>query len=205
MRIFCAVVFVSIFANAASPQTSEHMRFGRYTGPKSLGWYTHEHFVRLKPFLSAFGAQPNGSETYCFADMKNGLYLHAQIDDEHDRGRVQRMFLSSFPNCVHMPVAAAELPPEVWKTPEGIRIGSTKEEVLKSYGQPTWRQTGTFEVTSDEIAGVRTRRQSTPDLGDERFGYSCDLGEKEVCDSLEFFEVGFSKGRVVWLEISDSE
>src|SRR6185437_3501980 len=87
---------------ATSVSFAQQKRFGKYYGPRSLGTYTHERRVSLQAFLAQFGAKPTGKYAYCFTDKVHGLYLHAKIDDEHDRGRVVSLFLSSFPNCRHV-------------------------------------------------------------------------------------------------------
>ena len=59
-----------------------------------------------------------------------------RTDDEHAPGNVADVLLSSFPNCKGLPVVEATIDPNLWKTPEGIGIGSTKQEVLRAYHSP---------------------------------------------------------------------
>ena len=91
----------------------------------------------MKSILATFGAKPTGKYTYCFADKETGLYLYTRPLDDGS-GRVAMVFLSSFPNCIHLPVLNATIDPAVWKTPEEIGMGSSKADVLHAYYQPTF-------------------------------------------------------------------
>ena len=177
--------------------SSQHAPYSRYTGPNSLGIYSHDRAITLKSFLAYFGMAPSGRDTYCIADENHGLFLHASVDDEHDRGHVVVVFLSSFPNCRHLPVVTATIDPAVWKTPEGAGIGSTKQDVLRMYGQPQFSYKVALKPGPDEIAGMRDTDHIQTDVGDSSYVYNCD----DLCATQ--FE--FKNGKVIWISISDSE
>ncbi len=194
-----------VFCAAAGTISSQHDRYGRYTGTESLGTYRHDHPITIKSFLAPFGTVPSRRDTYCIADEHHRLFLHASIDAEHDREHVGVVFLSSFPNCKHLSVVTATIDPAAWRTPEGVGIGSTKQAVLNAYGQPQFSHNEALKPGPDEIAGMRDSDQIQIDLGDSSYVYSCMIDEKHGCDDLRAAQFGFKRGRVIWISISDSE
>jgi hypothetical protein len=184
---------------------SQHRPYGRYTGPNSLGTYSHDRTITAKSFLASFGTVPSWRDTYCIADADHRLFLHASVDSEHDRGHLDVVFLSSFANCKHLPVVTATIDPAIWKTPEGVGIGSTKQDVLKAYGQPQYSRPEPFKPGPDEIAGMRDSDKIKIELGDSSYVYSCMIAEKQGCDDLRVTQFGFKHGKVLWISISDSE
>jgi hypothetical protein len=160
--------------------------------------------MSIKSLLATFGAKPSGRYTYCFADKEHGLYLYTrQLDDGSNR--VGMVFLSSFPNCKHLPVLAATIDPGGWKTPEGVGIGSTKTEVLHFYHRPTFVNELDNKKDSYEIAGIKETEKNKAYVGDSSFLYSCMLSEKQGCDDLRAARLGFSHSKLIWISISDSE
>jgi hypothetical protein len=158
----------------------------------------------MKSLLSLFGVKPTGRETYCFADPGSGLYLYVQGDDEHP-GRVSDILLSSFPNCKRIPVVKATIDPNVWKTSDGIGIGSTKEEVLRTYHSPVAVQQPE-KSGRGVIAGNYDIRTNHAPVGDSSFLYSCLLSAKQGCDNdLRVAMMGFSADKLIWIRVSNSE
>jgi hypothetical protein len=158
----------------------------------------------MKSFLATFGAKPAGRETYCFADKEHGLYLYASRGDDLS-GQVEKVFLSSFPNCMHLLVLTTTIDPAVWKTPEGIGIGSTKEDVLHAYHKPTINDHLDKNSVPFEIAGIRDSEKNKVFVGDWTYTYTCLIDEKHGCDDSRVTMMGFSHGKLIWIEISDSE
>jgi len=205
MRLRWKCVFVVWLTCAATGIiSSQHGPFGRYTGPNSLGTYSHDRVITLKAFLTSFGTVPSRRDTYCIADADHGLFLYARVDDEHNRGHVDVVFLSSFPNCRHLPVVSATIDPAIWKTPEGVGIGSTKQVVVKEYGQPQFSFKEELK-SRGRIAGMRDSDQIQIDFGDLSYDYTCMIDEKHGCDDLRVTEFGFKHDKVIWISISDSE
>jgi len=120
----------------------------------------------MKSLLAIFGVKPSGRYTYCFADKEHGLYLYTRPLDDGS-GRVGMVFLSSFPNCMHLPVDATTIDPTAWKTPEGISIESTNEDVLHAYHQPVFKEKlGKDSWEYREIAGIRDSERNRAYVGD---------------------------------------
>ena len=196
--VFC----VWLICVAGKSISGQPVPYGRYTGPRSLGIYSHGRAITSKSFLAPFGTVPTRRDVYCIADKDDGLYLHASVDAEHDRAHVNSVFLSSFPNCMHLPLVSARIDPAIWKTPEGIGIGSTRGAVLKAYGRPVFRAGPSKR--SYEIAGIRDSDHIEIDSTDS-YVYSCMVDEKHGCDDLRTAQFGFRHGKVIWILIADSE
>ena len=203
IRQYSLAILVPLVAFSACG--GQRSPFGQYSGPHSLGPYRLNNDVFLTSLLGTLGTKPSGKGTYCFADKEHGLYLYVQPKDNQS-GRVANILLSSFPNCRHLPVLATTVDPAVWKTPAGIGIGSTQEAVLRAYGKPVF--VGKLDKKSDVgvIAGVHEPGASLASVGDSSYLYSCLINEKEGCpNDLRVTRIGFSKGKVVWIHISNSE
>ncbi len=119
--------------------------------------------------------------------------------------RVGYVVLSSFQNCRNLPVVAFVIDSALWKTPEGIGIGSSKEEVLRAYHQPV--SVNKLSKGSDigVIAGIHTPGASKTDVGDTSLLYSCLVSAKQGCtNDLRAAEMGFSHDKLVWISISNT-
>jgi hypothetical protein len=159
----------------------------------------------MKSFLEHFGAKPAGRDTYCFSDPKHGLYLYVQPMDDRS-GRVADVLLSSFPNCKGLPTTTTTIDPAIWKTPEGIGIGSTKEDLVRAYRDPVFTKKLDKKNDLGVIAGNKAAGTSQVSVGDLSYLYSCLLNEKEGCaDDSRSARIGFSEGKIIWIHVANSE
>lgn len=196
---------VLILCTTLSGQTAGHGIYGRYTGPHSLGPYSIQHDMSMRSLLAPFGAKYTGKDVYCFADKQYGLYLYVHPTDDGS-GMVSDVLLSSFRNCKHLPVRLTTIDPDIWKTPEHIGIGSTKEEVIRAYHQPVFIDRKVKNGSRGVIADLHDEDLSHIDVGDTSYLYSCRISEKQGCDNdLRVTRFGFRKGKLVWIHISNSE
>jgi hypothetical protein len=199
LKNVCTTLLLSA---ALSGQTLGHSVYGKYTGPHSLGPYSLERDVSMNSLLTVLGARPSGKDTYCFSDKDRGLYLYVQ-PMEDGSGRVADVLLSSFPNCRHLPILLTTINPTLWKTPEGIGLGSTKEEVLRAYREPVSRQQ--LKGGRGVIADNHDDDLSNVPVGDSGYLYSCLLSDKQGCDDARVALFGFSKDKLIWIRLSNSE
>jgi hypothetical protein len=159
----------------------------------------------MKYLLSLFGTKPAGKDTYCFVDKEQGLYLYLQPMDDGS-GRVADLLLSSFPNCRHFPVLGTTIDPSVRKTPEGIGIGSSKEDVIRAYHKPVFDQKSDKNGGRGLIADNHDDDLSHVSVGDSSYLYSCLLSPKQGCDNDQrATQIGFSEDKVIWMRLSNSE
>ena len=174
-------VFIGFSLNA---QTPDKRPWGKYTGPHSLGFFSLDHDISIKSFLTNFRLKPTGKDIYCFSDSRNGLYINVRIS-EHDSGSIEFLMLSSFPNCKHMHVTETTIDPSIWKTSEGIGIGSTKQEVLKTYHTPIYDHKLEGLMVRSTIVGLNDSDKGPFQIGDSCYLYSCLMkDEKQSCDDL---------------------
>jgi len=178
---------------------------GRYTGPHSLGPYRIENDVSMSNILSVFGGQAPGKEIYCFKDVKHGLFLY--VKSEHDRsGRVAEVFLSSFPNCEGYRVHASTIDPEVWKTPEGVGIGSSRQQVQTAYGKPAKDGKIDPKLASMLIARRSQDLREEISAGDTWFLYNCAPDSAAGCKmDNRATQFGLKGDKVIWVDISNTE
>lgn len=198
------LVFALIAGSACPSGGVEPSVFGKYRGPRSLGIYDLDHDRQMKSVLAALGTQPTGKDIYCFEDKEHGTYLYVR-STEGATGRVARVLLSSFPNCKNLPIHSRTIDPKTWRTPEGIGLASTTEEVSRAYGKPvSIRKIGNHGATG--VIADPKATEGSQFVGDTRFLYSCLLSEKEGCaDDLRSAKMGFDKGKLIWISLSNSE
>jgi hypothetical protein len=126
------------------------------------------------------------------------------MDDGTDR--VTEVLLSSFPNCKGIAIHPATIDPAKWRTQEGIGIGSTVNEVLQKYGKPAFQMPINASWARDVIANPRGLDLSRISVGDLRIVYSCFVSETEGCQNdSRVTEFGFSKGKIIWIQVSNGE
>lgn len=179
--------------------------WGHYSGPRSLGFYSLDRDTSMKSFLEHLGTKPKGRDTYCFADSEHGLYLYARPMDDRS-GRVADILLSSFPNCKNLPTSSTTIDPAIWRTPEGVGIGSTKEDILRAYRRPVYINKLERKNDLGVIAGIKAAGTSQISVGDSSFLYSCLLSEKQGCpDDSRAAQMGFRDGKLIWISVANSE
>lgn len=201
----CSFAALIIGCSVFSLYGIEHGPYGRYTGPNSLGPFSVNSEVSVKSFLNFFGVQISGKDVYCFKDEKRGIYLYGSVSENGGRD-VNFITLSTFPNCENIPVYAAQIDPAVWKTPEGIGISSDKADVEHAYGKPIFVKKLEENSSRDIIANPRSYFGKHVYAGDTSYLYSCRLSEMQSClDDLRVTRIGFDKGKVIWIQISNSE
>jgi hypothetical protein len=135
----------------------------------------------------------------------DGTYMWVErmgMETAEERRFVGSIFLSIFANCVRSPVHVSPESIAKWKTKEGIGLGRTKQDVLKTYGKPSEDNLIKGDLYRGVIVGDYQNDHFTikpkPDIGDEVFEYT----EK---DSLLTAEFGFRKGIIIWISISENE
>lgn len=201
---FC-IVLLLVLCSTLTAQNPASSPWGHYTGPHSIGTYSLDRDVSMRSFLEHFGAKPTGRETYCFSDAEHGLYLYARPMDDRS-GRVAEVMLSSFPNCKGLPTSSANIDPAIWRTPEGIGIGSTKEDVVRVYRKPIFIKKLERKNDLGVIAGIKAAGASQMSVGDSSFLYSCLLNEKQGCaDDNRGTRMGFRDDKLIWIHVSNSE
>ena len=135
----------------------------------------------------------------CFQSQDGKASSHFATDVEMTSG-VADFLLSDFPNCLHMRKRIATNTLRAWKTPEGIGLGSSEEDVLKAYGMPSAEKKLDTQKPAIEIKGLLAgyrEADNRPRIGDKVITY----GPRE----LQAVDFGIRDGKVsyIWLKESD--
>ena len=172
-----------------------------FKGPDCLGPFCTYGDVSLDSLLRHLGlrAQKVGSSLECFQSRDGRASLHFATNVEETSG-IADFLLSEFPNCAHRRKAITTRILREWKTPEGIGLGSSEEEVVKAYGAPTTTKKLDTQKPIVEVkgllAGYRTG-DTRPQAGEKLLVY----GPRE----LQQVDFGIRDGKVsyIWLKESD--
>ena len=186
---------------------------GEYSGPKCLGPYCLNRRTSDRSLFKRLGITTHTSEPnlYCY-QSQSGVFLYFETVDSEPHA-VGDVFLSKFPNCMHMRVH--DTPTNLmWKTDEGIGLGSNQEDVLRAYGNPTSQipiiEGGTQSSrhkadTTQSISKLRIRGFRTGDksliVADRRLFYRSTSNS----DDLRAAEFGIRDGKVSWMFLSRNE
>jgi hypothetical protein len=173
-----------------------------YSGPNCLGPYCVESNTKTQTLFERLGSplSQNGRYTgYCFEsqDDKTFLYFDARADDETVVGD---LFLSDFPDCLHIKIRTTPQRISVWKTREGIGFGSSLREVEKAYGSQYSQDAVPYSEPNQLKALLRGYRPGDPKprIGNKILSFrdSASLKSAEFC---------FRDGKVSCIFLSDNE
>ncbi len=113
---------------------------------------------------------------------------------------VDAVFLGDFPNCMHMSTAVTLDDLNAWKTPEEIGLGSTEEDLLRTYGKPSRVDKVDSKLHKWLIRGYR-QGDNLPDVGNKQLVYDAD----PAISDLSFATFGIRNGKVSFVWLSNSE
>jgi hypothetical protein len=172
----------------------------KYFGPRCLGPYCLNRDAVVSQLLKRLGpAPPRSSEfaPYCYESPDHRVFLYLR-SAEAVPPTVDAAFLSDFPNCLHMSTALAVDNLNAWKTPEGIGIGSSEQDVLQAYGKALREGKPDSKMYRELVKGYQ-KGDALPDLGDKKLQYGPTAGD------LSSARFGIRNGKVcyIWLSYSD--
>jgi hypothetical protein len=173
-----------------------------FVGPDCLGPYCTYGELSLDSLLRHFGlpAQKSSpSPVECFQSQDGRASLHFATNVEETSG-VADFLLSDFPNCLHMRKRIATNALSAWRTPEGIGLGNSEEDVVKAYGAPTTIKKLSAQKSVVETKGLLSGFRggdTRPQVGEQLLIY----GPRE----LQQVDFGIRDGKVsyIWLKNSD--
>jgi hypothetical protein len=173
----------------------------KYTGPRCLGPYCLNRDAVISQLFKQLGPAPRNSEfaPYCYVSRDHGVFLYLR-SAEGVPPTVDAAFLSDFPNCIHMATASTADNLSRWRTPEGIGLGSSEQDVLHAYGKPS-REGKPDSKTYRELVKGYQKGDALPDLGDKELQY----GAGPTMGDLSLAKFGIRNGKVsyIWLSYSD--
>jgi hypothetical protein len=173
-----------------------------FVGPDCLGPYCTYGELSLDALLKYFGVSLRGhkpSSVECLQSQDGGSFLHFATTVEETYG-VADVLLSDFVNCTETRKQIAPNSLSSWKTPEGVGLGSSEEEILRAYGKPTTEKNVEGGTPLPEMKGLIVGNRSSE-------------GEKRIVDKILVYgprelqqaDFGLRDGRVsyIWLKESD--
>ncbi|HLK52214.1 MAG TPA: hypothetical protein VKU42_02095 [Candidatus Angelobacter sp.] len=174
----------------------------KYAGPNCLGLFCVDRRTSAHKLFKRLGQPMGKSSPYCYASPQEDTFLYVKTGDGSDPDLAVEVFISDFPNCLHMPrrVTADDL--RAWKTPAGIGLGSLEENILKTYGKPSNKRRVDLtnaRTTSHMISGYRPG-DPIPKGADKAIFYTGDVSE-----DLRIVEFGIRNGKVSWIWLSMDE
>ncbi len=172
-----------------------------YTGPRCLGPYCVDHDIPLRTLFKQLGPPaPRATQffPYCYQsqDEKKFLYID-EIGEEP--GAAGAVFLSDFPNCMHTGKRVTTEDLSAWKTPEGVGIGSSEDDVIRTYGKPPSESKIDAQDYRFAVRGYRPS-DPKPNIGEKSLLYNDLTG-----DDLRAASFSIRNGKVssIWLSNED--
>jgi hypothetical protein len=174
----------------------------KYSGAKCLGLYCVDRDTLVSDVLKQLGAPPpRGSEfaPYCYESKEQKVFLYLR-SAEAVPPTVDAVLVSDFPICANMPVAFAKDELNGWKTPQGIGLGSSEQDVLHAYGKPSREEKTDSRIYKELIKGYK-KGDPLPDAGDKQLVY----GAGATAGDLSLTRFGMRNGKVSYIWLSYSE
>lgn len=174
----------------------------KYSGPRCLGPYCLDRDAVVSQLQKKLGpTAPRDSEfaPYCYESQDHLVFLYLR-SAEAVPPTVDAAFLSDFPNCIHMPVASTAENLNRWRTPEGIGLGSSEQDVLQAYGKPS-REGKPDSKTYRELVKGYQKDDPLREMGDKELQY----GAGPAIGDLSVAKFGIRNGKVsyIWLSYSN--
>ena len=135
------IVSSAIFGIRSGKVSLIELESDAFPGPDCLGPYCYDHGLSLSSLYRLFhlsSRKMRPPSLMCIQSQDGQASMHLRTDVESlTESNIDDLLLSDFPNCLHMPKRITTNGLPAWKTPEGIGLGSSEEDVLKAYGKPS--------------------------------------------------------------------
>jgi len=180
-------------------------RAQQYIGPHALGPFRIDKDVKMNSLLARLGMPPSTkSETFCYRSARgNGFLSLTRMSDVYDDTLAAAVTLSSSRDCVTHPVRLTQEDLAGWKTPEGVGLGSTEEDVHEAYDRPSTvisiDGTNYSSIDYGDLASSDHPPAKPPEIGTKALVY------RGSGNDLSLAEFGIKDGRVVWISLSYNE
>lgn len=169
-----------------------------FLGPDCLGAACVIQGSSLRSLLTQLGSSAQKGSLwdpyYCYKTENDGTFLNLTMG-HGSTAEVDAVEVSDFPNCARTSSTITKSDLREWKTPEGVGLGSSEEEVVSAYGKPL----GTGHPSAETWGPIRGHKKGdkVPDMGEKWLGY----GSNE----LEKVQFGIRNGKVSYIFISNEE
>ena len=176
-----------------------------YAGPNALGPFRLDKDVTMRALFDRLG-EPSSTtgDVFCFQSKDGkGFLVLTRMAEVYNTKVAGTVTLSGFRNCFNKTLTTTTVDLAAWKTSQGIGLGSTAEEVRKTFGKPSKEDKIEGRKYRWVIHGDRKNNHYTderrPEIGDTVLVYQ---GSSE---DLRIAEFGIREGKVVWISISKNE
>jgi hypothetical protein len=175
-----------------------------FLGPDCLGPYCTYGELSVNSLLRHLGLPPeehSPSPIECFQSRDARAFLHVSTDVESiSESSLDDLLLTDFPNCSHMRKKLTTNTLRAWKTPEGIGLGSSEEDVRRAYGIPSAEKKLGVQSPGFVMKGLIT-------------GYRVGDNQTQVADKvviygprdLQVTDFGIRDGKVSYIWLKDSD
>jgi len=199
---FHEAVEAAIFSILDGKVSSVELENDAFLGPDCLGpacVYGGSPLLSLLARLGTPGQKASPSGLYCYQSEVDGTFLYLATGHENLPPQIEAIAVSDFPNCARAPQTTTKNDLHGWKTPEGIGLGSSEEEVLKAHGKPTKVEEAASSGWGEYAELIRGYRKGdkVPDIGDKTLFYA---GQE-----LQRARFGIRNGKVSYIFLSDEE
>jgi hypothetical protein len=173
-----------------------------FAGPECIGPSCMHGGSSLCSVLAQLGSpaqKPLPSGLYCYQSQSDEGFLYLVTGHEHEPPQIEAVSLSDFPYCAHKPETSTRSDLHAWKTPEGIGLGGSEEDVLRTYGKPSKVAKPGSKTASEYAELIRGYKKGDrlPDMGEKTLLYDArELGGAEF---------GIRDGKVLYIWISNEE
>lgn len=198
------VVRAAMFGIRSGKVSSIELERDAFVGPDCLGPYCYDDGLSLRSLyrllrLSSRKMRP--PSVMCIQAQDGQAFMHFRTDVESlSESDIDDVLLSDFPNCLHMHERITTNSLRAWKTPEGIGLGSSEDDVVKTYGTPSAEKKLDAQKPILEIKGLIAgyrKGESQPRVADKVIIY----GPRE----LQAADFGIRDGKVSYIWLKDSD
>ncbi len=199
---FNQVVRAASFSILDGKVSSIELENDAFLGPDCLGPACVYGGSSLRSLLAQLGSptqKHSPSGLYCYQSQSDKAFLYLDTGHENEPPQVDAVFVSDFPNCTRVPQETIKIDLRAWKTPEGVRLGSSEEDVLKAYGKPSRQDALASKTPNDYAELIRGYRKGdkVPGMGEKSLFYA---GK-----DLQRAEFGIRNGKVSYIFLSSEE
>jgi hypothetical protein len=169
-----------------------------YKGPTRLGTFDVVHPTPIKTLLRDLGEPVSHKSPLCYRYNETAYLrisaIHEQLESAGE------LLISSIPSCTPNAMAKAGRDFRSWKTAEGIGLGSSRAEVLRSYGDPTSIKKPDHELFVRFFSDYAPKMESAAVIAQEVLLYNGVL--KGLPDSWTSARFGIQDDKVVWVMLT---
>ena len=170
-----------------------------YRGPKCLGPFCIGDYGPGTRMFQQLGPPSQRLDMYCYEFQRTKAFLRVEMENVGSNQRiVAEVNLSDFSTCMHVPKGLNQITADdlcTWRTPEGVGLGSTEEDVIRAYGKPDYERQLDSKTYHLAVPGYR-KTDSPPPVGGKMLVYK---GREDESRCTWF---GIRNGRVAWINLS---